>query len=311
MTTSPFMTYLSYGWSVLPLRARDKLPDADLLPQLWDETQARGRASWKPYQETPASVATVSEWLRQKPELNVGIVTGAVSGLIVLDLDGVGAVVDACQRGLPCTPVATTGKGLHVYLAHPGGSVRNGTGLVPEVAGYDLRGDGGYVVAPPSVHPSGHRYRWLISPRDATLARPPAWLLDRIAPQPESRLEPRSQRLAARSFLQVTGAGEPAGRYGTYATRALEAELDQLRGTAAGNRNNQLNRAAFCLGQLVAAGLLQRAEIEQALREAARAIGLAEGEATRTIASGLRAGMDNPRVLPDLSGEASLAGAAK
>ncbi|HLI78147.1 MAG TPA: bifunctional DNA primase/polymerase, partial [Acidobacteriaceae bacterium] len=68
-----------------------------------------------------------------------------------------------------------TGRGEHRYYRHPGREVRNFAG---RVQGLDLRGDGGYVVAPPSLHPSGRRYEWALSPQDAPPSEMPAWLLE-------------------------------------------------------------------------------------------------------------------------------------
>jgi hypothetical protein len=103
--------------------------------------------------------------------------------LIVLDVDpqhgGDASLARLEQRHgpLPTTIEATTGGGgRHLYFAHPGGLTRNRTGLAQ---GIDLRGDGGYVVAPPSIHPNGRPYHWVAghSPDDVTLAALPRWVL--------------------------------------------------------------------------------------------------------------------------------------
>jgi hypothetical protein len=81
-----------------------------------------------------------------------------------------------------------------------------------------------------------------------------------------------------------------------YARTALEGELDKVRSAAVGTRNHTLCAAAFSLGQLVAAGTtLERDHVIGALLDAARAAGLDETEARRTIASGMRAGFEHPR----------------
>ena len=115
----------------------------------------------------------------------MAIVTGAVSSLVVLDVDplhggdtSIGELERAHGR-LPHTVEAITGGGgRHAYFSHPGGLVHNQVGLAP---GLDLRGDGGFVVAPPSVHPSGRRYVWTPShrPEETPPAPMPSWLLDR------------------------------------------------------------------------------------------------------------------------------------
>ncbi len=96
----------------------------------------------------------ITRWWADTPDANIGIATGAVSGIIVLDVDGEDgeASLAALERehgSLPETPTALTGKGRHLYFAHPGVPVPNRTRVAP---GLDVRGDGGYVVAPPSTH---------------------------------------------------------------------------------------------------------------------------------------------------------------
>ncbi|MEW6573482.1 MAG: bifunctional DNA primase/polymerase [Bacillota bacterium] len=161
------LNYARRGFSVIPLRPRDKRP---LL------------SSWAGFQQAPADADQVQAWWIEHSDANVGIVTGAVSGLVVLDLDGPEAVNFIKERDPnPETPVARTGKGYHVYFAHPGGTIANAVAL-GGIKGMDLRADGGYVVAPPSIHPSGKRYQWVggHSPDELPLASCPNWLLDLI-----------------------------------------------------------------------------------------------------------------------------------
>jgi hypothetical protein len=134
------LEYLELGWSVIPIRHRDKRP----------------AIRWQEFQQRRASQSEVRAWFRERPDNNVGIVTGAISGLVVLDIDPGHGGEDSLARllrehgPLPQTVEARTGGGgRHVYFAHPGGVVRNKVGLAP---GIDVRGDGGCVVAPPSVH---------------------------------------------------------------------------------------------------------------------------------------------------------------
>lgn len=160
------LDYLVRGWNIIPLR-QDKRP---------------ALTSWQEFQSRRVTEAEARAWF-SRPANNIGVVTGEVSGLVVVDLDGDSAVQAVRERGgLPPTPCVITGKGYHYYLAHPGRPVANAAGLAG-VAGLDIRGDGGYVVAPPSVHPSGRRYRWARgrSPGDLPPAPCPEWLLDLLA----------------------------------------------------------------------------------------------------------------------------------
>jgi Bifunctional DNA primase/polymerase, N-terminal/AAA domain/Primase C terminal 1 (PriCT-1) len=132
---------------------------------------------------------TIERWFEQ-PGANVGVRTGAESGLLVLDVDGEpgGDTLAALEREhgeLPSTVECLTGGGgRHLYFSHPGQSVRNSAGKLG--TGLDTRGDGGYVVCPPSVHESGQPYVWGadLGPEDVELAEPPTWLLELLTDPP-------------------------------------------------------------------------------------------------------------------------------
>jgi predicted transcriptional regulator len=109
------------------------------------------------------------------------------------------------------------------------------------------------------------------------------------------------RRLLAPKVKPATPASPPARlpTGGGYAAAALRNELDTLGRAVEGNRNNALNKAALCLGELVAGGELARGEVEQDLLDVALRIGLGEREAVATIKSGLDAGARNPRTAPE------------
>jgi hypothetical protein len=107
----------------------------------------------------------ITAWWTKWPDANIGIATGAISGISVIDIDprhgGNESLGDLqlANGPLPKTPtVHTGGGGRHLYFAHPGGHVPNSSGALG--AGLDVRGDGGYVAAPPSNHVSGKCYAW-------------------------------------------------------------------------------------------------------------------------------------------------------
>ncbi len=197
------LSYAAHGWSVIPLRARDKRP---------------ALASWQEHQSRRAVEEEIRAWWRRWPDANVGVVTGAVSGLVVVDLDGPEAVAFAKERGVPETPTAATGKGYHIYLAHPGRPVANAAAL-GGVKGLDVRGDGGYVVAPPSLHPSGRRYAWARgrSPDDVPSAPPPEWLLELL----EARGRTAARALSGKEpgWVEALLAGVPEGQRDDACTR--------------------------------------------------------------------------------------------
>jgi hypothetical protein len=166
--------YLGRGWSVIPVRAGDKRP----------------LIAWQPFQERLATLDELDGWFARWPDANVGVVTGAVSGLVVMDVDprhGGNAGLAELERehgALPDTVEALSGGlGRHLYFAHPRHRVHNRVGLVP---GVDLRGDGGLIIAPPSLHPSGRHYEWRAhrAPDQIDLAPLPPWLLDKLGERP-------------------------------------------------------------------------------------------------------------------------------
>jgi len=171
--------YLARRWSVIPLRPRDKRPLLD----------------WQKYQDQQATEEEIREWWNRWPDANIGLVTGTVSGLVVLDLDDPEAVKLVKQQGVPPTVVASTGKGWHIYFQHPGQPVVNAVAL-GGVKGLDVRADGGYVVAPPSVHPSGRQYTWAKgrSPDDIQLAPCPEWLPELLANRNQVATSPEPRR---------------------------------------------------------------------------------------------------------------------
>jgi bifunctional DNA primase/polymerase-like protein len=123
--------------------------------------------------------ALIDHWWRQDPKFNIAIATGMRSHIFVLDIDGADAEAELRklegQNGeLPPTVEAITARGWHLYFEYPAQPVRNSAGRI--AAGIDVRGEGGYVLAPPSLHPSGRRYCWSVDSTNTFAAAPP-WLL--------------------------------------------------------------------------------------------------------------------------------------
>lgn len=226
----------------------------------------------------------VERWWRRWPDANVGVVTGRTSGFVVIDIDPDHGGVDSMRRlvaehgPLPSGPRVRTGSGgWHVLFAWPGHEVRNSAGHLGP--GVDVRGDGGYVIGPPSLHSAGDRYVWS---RGGELPAMPDWLTRLIEP-------PRIERPAPRDPVPITDALD------RWAATALRGEIERVRFAPEGARNHALNRAAFALGQIAGTGALQSDEIEAHLRRAAASAGLSEREAALTIRSGMNAGIARPR----------------
>jgi hypothetical protein len=258
MTLSPMWAEpMARDWSCFPIPRGEKA----------------AKVKWERWQAERPDPATVAGWSSR--DSNMAIVTGAISGLLVLDLDSADAVAEAEALGLPDTIRAKTAKGQHVYFRHPGGTIKNRAGIKP---GWDIRCDGGYVIAPGSLHPSGAEYSWHHPPGLFDLAPPPHWLLDLIAkPAKGKDAPPRADRLSK------------------WAEAALDGVLADLRKAPEGKRNDTLNWAAFRLGQVAGAGLIDEADAIPHLAATARAIGLDAGEIEATINSGWQDGLAKPR----------------
>lgn len=125
--------------------------------------------------------AVIHEWFHEHTRSNVGILTGVRSNLVVIDVDGMdGAAslssLEATNGPLPRTLTCKTGRGKHLYYQHPKVRVRNSSGGIAK--GIDVRGDGGMVVAPPSLHSTGVRYAWLDETAEVAVA--PDWLISLV-----------------------------------------------------------------------------------------------------------------------------------
>lgn len=235
--------YMNMGWCVIPVRPNDKRP----------------AVPWKEYQTHTPDEPTLDHWFGNGTGYGIAVVTGSISELLVLDCDNDAAVEEATRRGIPPTPTAQTSKGRHFYFRYSGHDIHNSASKIAE--GMDIRAEGGYVVAPPSIHPTGAPYTWLISPLECELAPPPPWLLQLIA-------APKCATL-------------------------LDKQLDELRCAPVGSRNDTLNKIAFKAAQHIAAGDMPASALDD-IRAAALAIGLAPDEVQATIASASAAGTIKP-----------------
>lgn len=221
--------------------------------------------------------AIIAAWWERTPNANIGIATGPASGLVVIDLDGPQAE-DSWTSILSgrdaMTAEVATSNGRHLYYRTALAVGNTAKKLGP---GIDTRGRGGYVVAPPSVHPSGRTYTW--SSR-ARVAQAPAWLEQLLNPPP-----------APPRYLPSPHAGAAVDAYGR---AALTRILEELASSGQGTRNDALNRAAYQCGRLIAAGRLTHAVAEADLAHTAERIGLDPHEIPATIRSGITSGTQNP-----------------
>src|SRR5262249_7958261 len=129
---------------------------------------------------------------------------GTASGIFVIDIDSddgeaapSGLEID--NGALPATVEAITARGRHIYFRMPAATISNSAGRI--AAGIDVRGAGGYVLAPPSIHPSGRTYVWSVDSTDA-FADAPQWLIDRVTGRRPDR--PEGQRTDWHSVARST-----------------------------------------------------------------------------------------------------------
>jgi hypothetical protein len=231
--------------------------------------------------------ARVLAWWTRHPRANIGLATG--HRFDVLDVDGPEgeqairelAATHGFQSSGPL--VRTGGGGWHFYLAPAGLS-----NVQPrELEHVDWRGRGGYVVAPPSRHASGHPYQWATG-RDLDTAPGlvPAVLWERL--QPHQLRQPTSP-------VQLPAVADGLGdRYGR---AALAEELARVAAAPKGQRNRQLWESTRNLYNLVAAGALNHREVDHGLLDAAERCGLLAEEPRqthRTLASGRQVGLAHP-----------------
>ena len=213
---------------------------------------------------------------------NIGLATGEVNNLVVVDVDDekIWGNFWATRGELPQCPKVTTGKGHHLYFAYPKG--RRIHNKQEPGNGFDIRANGGYVVAPPSIHHSGKVYKFTNTGEPPEL---PEWLLELIA-------EPKK---TANRTLDFNAAIPAANDSQGYCMKALDSECLAVATAPEGTRNAALNTASFCIGQLVASGGIAEHVAREALTQAAQQCGLTANEVVKTISSGMRAGKAKPR----------------
>jgi hypothetical protein len=216
--------------------------------------------------------ALVSEWWRRWPGSNVGIPTGAPSGLVVLDFDGAAGQKLAHQYGVTAddaVPLSLTGTGMHAFYRWPGVPTRSSVKAIP---GLDVRADKALVVLPPSLHVLGRPYAWERPLLDSSAAPPLPW------------------------WAPVTQAGrKPPARPQT--VMLTEDRVLKLKDHVVGNvvraqpgtRNNTLNREAYFLAGFVVRGVLSEDEYLGELGWAAGKCGLDQDEIDQTLESALSA----------------------
>jgi hypothetical protein len=177
------LDYAAAGWAVFPVQPRGKKPLTE-----------------HGLHDASTDAAAIRAWWRRWPEANVGL--AIPRGLVAVDVDDPQAfhLLKAQDLVIPATVKSTTGRGCHLFYRTEA-EIRNAVGVLP---GVDLRGVGGYVVLPPSNHPSGAKYRWEVPLSSSGLAEAPDWVEGTGAAQSGTRARPAEEwrRIAALGVCQ-------------------------------------------------------------------------------------------------------------
>ena len=268
---SAALEYATQGIAIMPCVERGKKPALE--------------RTGKEHAVATNDTDQIRQWWTTNPQSNIGIVCTA-NQLAVIDIDGEAGIewIRANQLPMPTTWIATTARGFHYYYRWPMGGARIKTCLIaPKL---EIRAAGAYVIAPPSIHPSGHTYRWNPKRCDwsALPELPPEWVA----------LQPQSQDKATPSNVTYLS---PAAVGNTVALKRLDGLARHLAATPKGGRHQALYTIARTLGGLVASRHLTHIEVSNALYVAAEQNGLLAEDGNRnigqTIADGITKGIDD------------------
>jgi hypothetical protein len=153
------LSLAAQGVAVFPCRCRDKIP-----------ATAHG------LKDATTDPEQITAWWTEQPGYNIAVATGAISKIFVVDVDGPDAELELQRLSLPATVQTITARGKHYFFKYPSVPIRNSASKVAR--GVDIRGTGGYCIVPPSVHESGHVYRWAGA---RTVAAAPDQLIAKIS----------------------------------------------------------------------------------------------------------------------------------
>lgn len=196
--------YGDAGWSVFPVCSPAR---AHGCTEHGPDCKSPGKTPlirWAIAQQQIADAAQIASWWHRWPSANIGLATGHLSGVCVIDIDNGAALAEAQRRGFPPGPAVATGRvgGRHLYCAWR----ESAPTVFARANGIDFRGEGGYVVLPPSRHKTGAVYSWTTSPTEVPLPALPAWI-DQMAATDRSGQE-RGPIPVSRLFADGVPQGE-------------------------------------------------------------------------------------------------------
>jgi putative DNA primase/helicase len=293
------------GFNVIPMHTGTKTP---------------ALASWKEYAVHRQTEAEVLSLPWNGP--NIAIVNG-INGIRSIDIDQCDNAdtlftflqllgLDFEYPWIVLSP--GKGGGFHIYLKCDEGLTLTSKGVLvgdplpgQSFGQIELRWSTCLTVFPPSIHPDipeteedhKRRYVWLFNTPQAPIATIPRRVVESAFLQLttiQKEKKPQDQQPAPATTNQDQGQKKPRMKYDAWSQKALDQEMSLLRSTRQGQRNTQLNRSAFNLGQIIGAKLLDQAEVTEVLYRTACTIGLDEKEIEATIKSGIEAGIKKPRM---------------
>lgn len=257
--------YTAIGWHVFPLAPLAKAP------------LIRGGRGFR---DASRDSSIIAAWRDEFPMANIGVMCGGPNRLVVIDVDprrrGDDELLELADMGFafPHCPEQKTGNnGRHLVFRLPE-DIRLSKWKLGH--GIDIKGEGGYIVAAPSITGSsdagpGGCYKWLVAPWEADTPVLPQWAIEKLTATPPNLV-----------CLHH-------GNSGSSANRRLKGLVEKVAAAPEGSRNHLLNWASFIAAGMVRDGLLEGALVTSALHEAALAAGLRGREVEATIASAFRA----------------------
>lgn len=237
------MFYVEHNIKIFPVKRQDKMPLC-----------AGG------FKSATADISQLQEWNRKFPDCNIGIPTGHINGIFVVDVDGEEGFKSLAQleqqHSKLIAPTVITGKGKHLYFKMPVNTDIKSS--VSKIANHiDIRANGGYVVAPPSLHENGNRYVWEGFTSNQDFLNAPQWLIEII----------------------LNAENEDS---------AIEALLEEISSAPEGERNDTLIRNAGKIKSLAEKQFLSLEDFKDDIIQAGLDCGLPEKEVMQTVQNALR-----------------------
>ena len=290
------LEYAARGWGVFPCDPATKRP-----------------LTRHGLKDATTDAAQIEQWFDKDPAPMIGLPTGANIGAFVIDLDPsesqtaeglydrIIEITRAVVKRESLAICETPRGGWHIYFKLPDAGdelvIGNRAGVI---AGVDVRGEGGYVIAPPSVRDDGRFYDWLGKQTNPTPA--PYKLLEFVLNYRENK-DGEAVRVDADEFT-LEDMPTPDGDLFVnpdaakrFAANALEGELQKIRTAPEGTRNRTIHGAAIAIGSLLPLGLLDANEVLNRFQDAAAGYIKADGFPAfiKTYRSGIQYGINNPR----------------